>query len=222
MAEPCTADNRQAKGQRTRDRLLEEALRLFALKGQDAVGIREVAAAAKTNVASIAFHFGGKEGLYAAVIERVAEEVAGTQRAVVSEAQAASDAAGEDATARVQRLMSGFINRYLTSNRSQWMTLLLQREFIAPTAAFEKIYVTALEPSLSLLFKLAEEAGGRTRTPEENKVLAFSLFIMGSAFSRNKSTFLRFLGKPAYAAEDVELISRTMAGFAARGLSPCT
>ena len=87
------------------------------------MGIREVAAAAKTNVASIAFHFGGKEGLYAAVIERVAEEIAGSQRAVVTEAQAASDAAGEDATARVQRLMAGFITRYLTSNRSRWIRI---------------------------------------------------------------------------------------------------
>ncbi|EPR42109.1 Transcriptional regulator TetR [Desulfovibrio sp. X2] len=214
-----TTDTRLTKGLRTRNRLLEEALRLFALRGPDAVGIREVAAAAKANPASIAFHFGGKEGLYAAVVERMVEELSRVHRAALDEATAASDAAGEDAPARVRRLVAGLTSGYLTSKRSQWMTLLLQREFISPTAAFEKIYAGALAPTLEVLSRLAGETTGRARGAQESKILAFSLFIMGSAFSRNRNTFLRFSGKDAYAAEDVELISRTVAEFAASGLS---
>ena len=50
--QPGHADTRLAKGQQTRERLLDEALRLFALRGPEAVGTRELARAAGTNIAS--------------------------------------------------------------------------------------------------------------------------------------------------------------------------
>ena len=50
--------------QDTRRRLLEAAIVLFAEKGFDGTGIREIAARAKANSAMVQYHFGGKEGLY--------------------------------------------------------------------------------------------------------------------------------------------------------------
>ena len=47
----------------TRTAIVEAAMRGFAEKGFAATGTREIAAMADTNVASIAYHFGGKEGL---------------------------------------------------------------------------------------------------------------------------------------------------------------
>jgi TetR/AcrR family transcriptional regulator len=53
----------------SRNKLIEAATRLFALKGYAAVSIRELAQAAAVNSALINYHFGGKEGLYLAVLE---------------------------------------------------------------------------------------------------------------------------------------------------------
>ncbi len=52
-----------------REKLLITSTRLFAQKGFAAVSIRELAQAAETNSALISYYFGGKEGLYAAVME---------------------------------------------------------------------------------------------------------------------------------------------------------
>ena len=49
----------------TRTAIVEAAMRGFAEKGFAATGTREIAALAGTNVASIAYHFGGKDGLRA-------------------------------------------------------------------------------------------------------------------------------------------------------------
>jgi AcrR family transcriptional regulator len=51
-----------------KQRLVEAATLLFAQKGFDGVGIREIAAAAKANSAMVAYHFCNKEGLYRAVL----------------------------------------------------------------------------------------------------------------------------------------------------------
>lgn len=51
-----------------RERLIEAATVLFAESGFDGVGLREIAQKAKANLAMISYHFGGKEGLYEAVL----------------------------------------------------------------------------------------------------------------------------------------------------------
>ncbi len=53
----------------TRLNLIETATSLFAKKGYAAVSVRELAHAAGANVAAVSYHFGGKEGLYQAVLE---------------------------------------------------------------------------------------------------------------------------------------------------------
>jgi AcrR family transcriptional regulator len=54
-----------------RERLLDAAALLFARHGYAAVSIRDIAAEAAVNSASIAYYFGGKEGLLAACYRRV-------------------------------------------------------------------------------------------------------------------------------------------------------
>lgn len=211
-------DSRQIKGQQTKQRLVEEAIRLFAIKGVDAVGTRELAGAAGTNIASISFHFGSKEGLYAAVIESVAAELAAIHRQALDEAAKGSAAAGEDAKGRACRAMACLTKGLLTSHRSQWMSLLLQREFIAPTPSFEKIYAQAVQPTLASVARLLAKATGRDTHSSDIKVLAYAFFIMASAFSRNKITFLRFAGRSEYAEQDIDAISRVLAAFVANGL----
>jgi TetR/AcrR family transcriptional regulator len=53
----------------TKGALLASAQALFARRGYDAVPIDEIAARAKANKAMIRYYFGGKEGLYQAILE---------------------------------------------------------------------------------------------------------------------------------------------------------
>src|SRR3954447_23462854 len=56
----------QPPSDQTRQALIRAALKLFGTKGFDGTSTREIAAAANANIGSIAYHFGGKEGLRAA------------------------------------------------------------------------------------------------------------------------------------------------------------
>src|SRR3954468_15221922 len=52
----------------TRTRLIEAAGKVFAEQGFKAATVRDICTAAGANVAAVNYHFGGKEGLYAAVL----------------------------------------------------------------------------------------------------------------------------------------------------------
>src|SRR6267143_7011623 len=64
-----------SKRDQARLRLLEAALVIFGEKGPKAATVREIAKAARQNVAAIAYYFGSKERLYHAVIEGIVREI---------------------------------------------------------------------------------------------------------------------------------------------------
>lgn len=66
----------RAAGERTRERILAAALPLFAEHGFAGTSTRMVAGAAEVNVATLAYYFEGKEGLYNAVVQRLHEDLA--------------------------------------------------------------------------------------------------------------------------------------------------
>ena len=59
-----------------RDRILHAAEHLFAEHGMSGVGLRAITAAAKVNLASIAYHFGSKDGLLEALFAMRAAPIA--------------------------------------------------------------------------------------------------------------------------------------------------
>jgi len=56
--------------QATRDRLLKAAESLFLVHGYDGTSARMITAEARANLAAINYHFGGKEGLFQAMLAR--------------------------------------------------------------------------------------------------------------------------------------------------------
>ena len=65
----------EGRGDATRLALIHAALDLFGAKGFEASSTRAVAAAAGANLGSIAYHFGGKQGLRLACADHVVATV---------------------------------------------------------------------------------------------------------------------------------------------------
>ena len=115
--------------QDARDKLLAAGTELFAAKGFAGVSIRELATAAGVNSALISYHYGGKEGLYEAVLtaqySRVLEKF---------EAIAAADVSVEEKI----RLYADAIRRNHTEERP-FMARLIHGELTSPTACLENV-----------------------------------------------------------------------------------
>jgi AcrR family transcriptional regulator len=78
-----------------RARIRDEALRLFAQRGPDAVTMRDIATAAAVSPALLVRHYGSKDGLIAAVDDHVV----GTLEALLAEITAADGLAAPDGLA---------------------------------------------------------------------------------------------------------------------------
>ncbi|OLT22087.1 TetR family transcriptional regulator [Actinomadura sp. CNU-125] len=75
-----------------RERIIDVATRLFAALGYDGTSTRLIAEAAGLNIATVAYHVGGKRDLYLAVMERAHQ----AERAALEEALRDLPAAGAD------------------------------------------------------------------------------------------------------------------------------
>jgi len=72
--EDASVDRRKLKGKLSRERILEAALALFSERGYAATGVHEIARRAKIEKAALYWHFGSKEALLAAVLDRTDAE----------------------------------------------------------------------------------------------------------------------------------------------------
>ena len=79
------------KSERTKERILRAAERLFAEHGFDGVSVRQIAAAADVQLALLSYYFETKEGLYRAVFRRRIEPIAEERRRQLREVMERKD-----------------------------------------------------------------------------------------------------------------------------------
>jgi AcrR family transcriptional regulator len=125
-------------GRTTREAIVEAALRGFGEKGFEATSVREIAAAAGTNIASISYHFGGKEGLRDACAEHIVALMGRVLAAApTGEALPPDPAAAAEALTGLVRSLVGFL---LLQPQGQLVAGFMLREMAQPSSALDTIY----------------------------------------------------------------------------------
>ena len=127
-------------GEPARRALLLAGATVFGEKGLDGASTREIAALARQNLASIAYYFGSKEGLYLAIARAIGEELAGRLTPLVG----LMDTRGPrmeavQALALLKRLMATMVQVMMTSELPA-VSQFIVREQQKPGPAFELIY----------------------------------------------------------------------------------
>jgi AcrR family transcriptional regulator len=139
----------------TRSRLIDAATVEFAERGFGGARIREIVARAGTNLAAVNYHFGGKEALYAAVLEHHA------QRTIA--AHPTHLAAGFGALPPERRLelfIRGLLLRVLDDDPSAMFTRLIAREMLDPTPALDGLANAFVRPQALALCEIVGEIAG--------------------------------------------------------------
>ena len=138
--------------QDAKEKLLAAATRLFAEKGFAGVSIRQLAEAAGVNSAQISYYYGGKEGLYEAVLATQYERLLEKFEAIA------------DLKAPVEEKIRQYaeVIRLNHTAEQPLMARLIQGELTSPTACMEKVvrnYTSRIARIVSGIVQQGVEAG---------------------------------------------------------------
>lgn len=143
----------RSDGEDTRLRLLEVAGRLFAEKGLARTLSKEICHGAGANMAAVNYHFGGREGLYEAVLIEA-------HRQLVSFDEL--DSIGRTGGSPEEKVVA--ILRLLIANtahpKSSWGVRVIIRELMSPTPHAPAFVRNAIAPKARIVMRIIGEALG--------------------------------------------------------------
>jgi AcrR family transcriptional regulator len=195
----------------TRQRLVDAGLSLFGLHGFEATSTRALALEAGVNLSAIPYHFGGKEGLYRAVLEHIVgvklgEVGPGLFRVVTVCKDPASSR--EQLLEAMRVLVRTMVAVMLGSPESRSFSQIMMQEQIAPTGAYDIFhdgFFTKVHGVWSLLL------GRLLRLPEDSLELRLrALAVMGQmvVFRVGMTGILKIIGSEKLSEGHLECIAR--------------
>lgn len=120
----------------TRERILDAAEKLFALKGYDGTSTRAIVAASGDTIGSLSYHFGSKEKLLREVVRRRFDAIADARRARYREAVARAGDRGASLEDVVDAIVVPYVERALRGGRG-WRAY---TQLIAGLLTLQKVY----------------------------------------------------------------------------------
>lgn len=190
----------------TRSRLIEVGLDIFGLSGYTAATTRMIADQAGVNLAAIPYHFGGKEGLYGAVIDHITTTVRGQLAPILTEIEERIKQ-GNLAPGEAQQLMEKFLGRLVDfvvgSQEAPRFSRIILREQMSPSSFYDRIYEGIMRPILTMVATLlAATTGSESEPDREIRLLAFALIGQIMAFRFARETLVRHLGLEGYSPHE--------------------
>lgn len=194
----------------THERLLDIAIAEFGLKGLEGASTRGIAAAAGTAMSAITYHYGGKEGLYLAAADRVAQRMGEDMASALDLAELRAAASPAAARAGIHAILARFADK-LSSPETETWSLFIIREQMHPTEAFDRIYGGLMGQMLETLVGLIRAATGLS---DEHQARLLTVTLIGQVIvmRASRASCLRLLRRGAV---DAALVADLKARIAA-------
>lgn len=132
-------------GAQTKQQLLEVAGRVFAERGYVYATSKEICELANANIAAVNYHFGGKDGLYSAVLEEAHSRLVSID--IVTEITQ-SKVTGAD---KLRLLLRKIVGEVVKRDASAWELRVLSRELLAPTSLVDGMMRNQVIPKARLV-----------------------------------------------------------------------
>jgi AcrR family transcriptional regulator len=167
---------KNAKNDQTKERILDAAEALFALKGYHAVSVREITGVAKCNLAAVNYHFGNKQNLYMEVFRsRWLPRAVRIQKCFQDSLNANSVVT---LSAVVQALAQAFLEGPLSEEERNRHHQLISSELAKPTDAFNLVTEQAFRPLFKSLLQDLRSVLPDDIEEEQLALYIFSIFAM--------------------------------------------
>ena len=201
----------------TRDRILSAAQKLFAEKGFDSTSVRDITTEAGCNVASVNYHFGGKDNLYLETFRTMLAMLRGQRLALLEEL------IGREPAPTLEEFLEsfavGFIDPLANESRGRLFMALVSREMVDPRLPSDVFFKEFVHPVLERAMVALSEFGPRLE-PETARMCIMAMVGQLLHALRAHHLFAHHdhtLGYPEYLKKYIPHFVR----FAAGGIRAC-
>lgn len=197
----------------TRERLLNAAGEVFAEQGFKDATIREICKRAGANLASVNYHFGGKERLYSEVLHHA------DQLSMEKHPPFVPDVANRSAEEQLAWFIRQFLRRVFDTGRPEWHDRLISREMVDPTPALAELAERNIKPRAMALQSIIRSMLGEGA--EDRVVQMCAASVVGQCLMYHRCRMIVEHLMPAIplrSDETVEALSRHIAEFSIAGI----
>ncbi|QUS54309.1 CerR family C-terminal domain-containing protein [Pseudovibrio brasiliensis] len=173
LREALASDTPSAKTKRD---LIESALYHFGHEGYAGTSTRSIAQTAKTNIASIAYHFDGKAGLKRACINFVAMAIGDVLSVILNRKLTdIENLSPEEARAKILEMIDRMITFTQTNKRAELVIGFMLKEVLHSPDEIDTLYHMLFEPLMDRVTALFSRATGQPVTSDELKLAIFAM-----------------------------------------------
>ena len=187
-----------------RQRLLDAACQAFAENGYERATVRDICARAKTNVASVNYHFGSKRELYAQVLRLVELPVEPPDGLLAGNETKYRPSSSEE---RLFGFISFFLASTLGRDEPTWTAQVLANGLANPTDLLDELVREAIRPHFSRLRKLIASMlgpGVSRQTVDDHSFGVVSQVV----FYRHSRPIIERLTGRKYGTKDMDRLAR--------------
>ncbi len=191
----------------TRQRLLEAAGEVFAERGFRQTTIREICRRAQANLAAVNYHFGDKEGLYAAVMKYA------YNCALEKYPLARKESEEMPAADRLHAFIRYLLLSIFEKGPPAWLGKIMAREMIEPTRALDDLVENIIFPMAQKLAAIVRELlGGQVA---DDLVHRCQMSIIGQClhYRNARPVIQRLFPEHHYSPEDIAAMADHITRF---------
>ena len=201
-----------ARGEHTRQRLLEAGIELFAELGYERASTRAIARRAGVSLPALQYYFGGKEGLHRACAEYITEDVRsrlGPAAERVRLALGRHDLTRAELLALLRAVVEPFLEGLATERPESW-ALFFARAQGEHNAAFEAIFQQIGGRLLATVTEIVSRILGRSAASPEVAIRAVVIVGQLTLVRRARPIILRALGWRDFEGERLQTLKEVL------------
>lgn len=191
----------------SKKKLLQTAFELFALRGLDGVSTREISQKAGCNIQAISYYFGGKDGLYEAVLSYVADFMKEESKAYLNFEDYSKALPSLDKAQSVKLLLRVFddLIDFGFAKKNMYVGLMLTREEFAPSPYNNRFVDKLKSPMQDFITGCVAKITGLPEKEPENIFLCHMLLSQVLCFGRGKNILLKILNMKDFTPQSINL-----------------
>lgn len=200
-------------GADSRDRILDNAGRLFAERGYNGVSMRDLASAARVNLGAVNYHFGGKRSLYHETVKRLIDDIGPHFGPIIHRLRDDVAAAGDDReelSACAARFIRTLYVAVLGGPALHWQMPFLLREFHQPSREFAMILADRINPMHDAVASLVAAALGRNPQDPDITIRVHAVIGQIMSFGACRAIVFARLGWDEYTPDRIALVADTV------------